>query len=206
MKRARTESSKDDRKQYILDCAEDIVKHDGLDELNIAKVGKKANLSIGTIYLYFENKEDIIAHLTLKSRQVLLSKFNESYENEPNVLNQVSNFLHAYFQFYKEYPFYNQLVSYYEANTGLKEPEYLKSASLDINMFVVNVLNEGKKQGVIKQDLNEFEFSFLLWGTAVGVIQLLEVKKEVLEDSLKMKEIDFFNSYINLIISSIKTK
>jgi TetR/AcrR family transcriptional regulator len=117
MKRARSESSKDDRKQFILDCAEDIVSNDGLDELSIAKVGKKANLSIGTIYLYFQNKEEIIAHLTLKSRQVLLTKFNESISNEPNVLNQVARFLHAYFQFYKEYPFYNQLVSYYESNT-----------------------------------------------------------------------------------------
>ncbi|TAF75591.1 MAG: TetR/AcrR family transcriptional regulator [Bacteroidetes bacterium] len=204
MKRARTESSKDDRKQFILDCAEDIIEQGGLKELSIAKVGKKSKLSIGTIYLYFENKEEIIGHLTLKSRQVLLKNFHESIINEPNALNQVSNFIYAYFKFYKEYPFYNQLVSYYESNTGLEEPEYLKSASLDINMFVVKVLQEGKKQGLIRQDLNELEFSFLMWGTAVGILQLIDVKKEALENNLKTTEIDFFNSYIQLIINSLK--
>jgi AcrR family transcriptional regulator len=205
MKRARTELSKDNRKQFILDCAEAIIAADGLEELSIAKVGKKSKLSIGTIYLYFENKEDIIAHLTLKSRHVLLEKFKESIDNEPNVLHQVSNLLHGYFKFYKQYPFYNQLVSYYESNTGLEEPEYLKSASLDIHMFVVKMLQEGKKQGLIRHDLNELEFSFLMWGTAVGIIQLLEVKKDALKNNLKLTELNFFKSYIQLIINQLKS-
>ncbi|TAG52116.1 MAG: TetR/AcrR family transcriptional regulator [Cytophagales bacterium] len=204
MKRARTESSKGDRRQFILDCAENIIANDGLEELSIAKVGKKTSLSIGTIYLYFENKEDIIAHLTLKSRKVLLEKFNESIKNEPNVLNQVANFIYAYFNFYQDYPYYNQLVSYYESNTGLEEPDFLKTASLDINMFVVNVLNEGKKQGVVRHELNELEYSFLMWGTVVGVLQLIDVKKDILENILKISKIDFFKSYIHLIINSLK--
>jgi AcrR family transcriptional regulator len=204
MKRARTELSKDNRKQFILNCAEAIIATDGLEELSIAKVGKKSKLSIGTIYLYFESKEDIIAHLTLKSRHVLLEKFKESIGKETNVLNQVANLLHGYFLFYKQYPFYNQLVSYYESNTGLEEPEYLKSASQDIHMFVVKVLKDGKKQGLIRKDLNELEFSFLMWGTAVGIIQLLEVKKDALNNNLKLTELNFFKSYIKLIINQLK--
>jgi AcrR family transcriptional regulator len=203
MKRARTESSKDDRRQFILDCAEYIVANDGLDDLSIAKVGKKSNLSIGTIYLYFQNKEDIIAHLTLKSRQILLQKFNKSIENETDALIQVSKFIYSYFQFYKEYPYFNQIISYYESNTGLEEPEFLKLASIDITNFVIRVLKNGKMQGVISQDLDELQTSFIIWGTAVGIMQLIAVKKDVLEISLKTTEADFFNSYIKLIIKSL---
>jgi AcrR family transcriptional regulator len=204
MKRARTELSKDNRKQFILDCAEDIIANEGLVDLSIAKVALKSKLSIGTIYLYFENKEDIIAQLTLKSRHVLLEEFSESVKDEANVITQISNILYAYYKFYKKYPYYNQLVSFYETNAGLQEPEKLKLASIEINEFVVKILHQGKIQGLIRQDLNEFEFSFLMWGTAVGVLQLIEVKKDMLDNILKIEEIDFFETYTKMIIKSLE--
>ncbi len=204
MRRARTELSKENRKQFILDCAEKLILKEGLSKLSIERVSKRSKLAVGTIYLYFDSKEDIIAHLTIKSRDVLLKKFVEYTSNKENVLEKITEIPMAFYHFYKENPVYNQLVSFYETNSGLQENNALKEASYKITEVVVNVLKEGKKQKIIRADLNEIEFSFWLWGTTNGIIQLIEVKGNALTETLKQTEIEFFKNHVSTIIKLLK--
>jgi AcrR family transcriptional regulator len=204
MLRARDDIAKDARKQHILDCAEQIIQEKGMDRLSIVQVAKKAKLAVGTIYLYFEKKEDIIASLTIKSREMLLQQFQERTAQAPDTPEKVRQLLWAYFDFSRHHPFYHQLVSFYETNAGLEEPEALLEASKNITDFVVDIFREGKKQGSIRPDMHEEEFSFLLWGTAVGVIQLINVKPTLLSTQIHKPTDAFFEAYVNLIISGLK--
>ena len=204
MKRARNDQAKGDRKQDILNCAEELIQNSGLENLSIAQVAKKAGLAVGTIYLYFPKKEDIIAHLTIKSREILLQKFVESGASTNDAIQRVRQMLWAYFNFYKEHPFYHQLVSFYETNAGLEEPEDLLMASRKITEYVIAVIQSGKAQGIIHQDVDESEFSFLLWASAVGVIQLIDVKSSIIQHQLNKGTDEFYSSFIDLIIRSLK--
>ena len=204
MRRARTELSKENRKQFILDCAEQIIIEKGLSTLNIASVSKKTKLAVGTIYIYFNSKEDIIAHLTIKSREILLQKFIEHTNKKENALEKIEELLISFYYFYKENPAYNQLVSFYETNSGLQETEELRQASYKITELVVDIVKKGKNQNTIRQKISEIDFSFWLWGTTIGIIQLIEVKKNVLTEVLNKTEIDFYKDHIELIISGLK--
>jgi AcrR family transcriptional regulator len=204
MLRARTEVSKENRKQFILDCAEQLILEEGLSMLSISRVSKKSKLSVGTIYLYFSCKEDIIANLTIKSREVLLQKFIKETNKKENATEKIAELLMAFYIFYKENPFYNQLVSFYETNSGLQETKELKEASYKITALVVNIVKEGKKQKLIKKALNEAAFSFWLWGTTIGVIQLLDIKGSMLTETLNQSEIEFYKSHISSVLGSLK--
>ena len=204
MQRARDDKAKDLRKQHILEAAEQIIRTQGLEQLNIAAVAKKVKLAVGTIYLYFPKKEDIIAHLTIKSREILLEKFKKSTAQSENALEQIHHLLAAYFRFYKEHLFYHELVSFYESNAGLEEPEELLQASRNITDFVVEILNKGQVERHIRADLDAQEFSFLLWGTVVGVIQLINVKAGPLQAQLHKSPEAFFETYIDLIVKSLR--
>lgn len=206
MQRARTELSKASRKKDILDCAEAIISKEGLSGLSLKAVAKKANLAIGTIYLYFEKKEDLIAALTLKSRHFLLEQFKQRIQNEANALLQLTQLLTAYFDFYKSHPHYNELVSFFEKNAGLEEPAELVQASLEINKLVSDVVEKGKLKNQIRPDVDAATFSFLLWGTAVGIIQLLQVKKVGIEKVLQKTEEEFYLDFVRLICNSIELK
>lgn len=204
MKRARNDQAKGDRKQDILNCAEELIQESGLESLSIAQVAKKVGLAVGTIYLYFPKKEDIIAHLTIKSREILLQKFIESGISTNDAIEKVRQMLWAYLNFYKEHPFYHQLVSFYETNAGLEEPEELLMASRKITNYVIEVIQSGKAQRSIHPDIDESEFSFLLWASAVGVIQLIDVKSSIIQQQLNKNTDAFFSSYIDMIIRSLK--
>ena len=51
---------KEQRRQQILDAARAMVLQYGVTAVSIQQIAKKAELSVGTIYLYFENKEEIL--------------------------------------------------------------------------------------------------------------------------------------------------
>ncbi|MGD1841908.1 MAG: TetR/AcrR family transcriptional regulator [Thermonemataceae bacterium] len=203
MQRALNEKAKDKRKSHVLKCAEQIIQEKGLENLSIASVAKKANLAVGTIYLYFPNKEDIIAHLAIKSRKVLLQEFQASTVHLEDSLEKIRGILLAYLDFCKKYTFYYELVSFYESGLGLEESKELLEASKKLTAFTANIIREGKEQGTIRREINEKEFAFLLWGTAVGIAQLIHVKPTLLSAELEKDNDHFYFSYINLIIKSL---
>ncbi len=206
MIRAISEVSKENRKQFILDCAEELILKEGLPKLSIGRVSKKSKLAVGTIYLYFEGKEDIIAHLTIKSRALLLQKFIEYTNKKENALDKIAEILMACYFFYKEKPIYNQLVSFYESNSGLQETAALREASDKITAFVIEVIKQGKAQKSIRSEVDEVAFAFWLWGTTVGIIQLIEVKNTVLSETLQTSALDFFKTHISHVISTLELK
>jgi AcrR family transcriptional regulator len=50
----------EERKQQILDAAEKVFTHKGLDEARMDDIAEGTGLSKGTLYLYFKSKEDLI--------------------------------------------------------------------------------------------------------------------------------------------------
>jgi AcrR family transcriptional regulator len=50
----------EERKQQILDAAEEVFTHKGLDEARMDDIAEGTGLSKGTLYLYFKSKDDLI--------------------------------------------------------------------------------------------------------------------------------------------------
>lgn len=205
MQRARTELSKENRKQFILDCAEKLILEEGLPHLSIARVAKKSKLAVGTIYLYFERKEDIIAQLTLKSRELLLAKFEAYSASKTEAPDQIAQIMLAFYDFYRDNPFYGQLVSFYETNAGLQESPALQAASLQITQLVADIVTAGQTAGTVRPEINPQQFSFWIWGSTVGIIQLLEVKNQAIEKTLNMTGPNFFQHHIQQVISTLRS-
>lgn len=204
MQRARTELSKENRKQFILECAEKLILEEGLPHLSIARVAKKSKLAVGTIYLYFERKEDIIAQLTIKSRELLLEKFKAYSAQKSDASEQIAQIMRAFYDFYRENPFYGQLVSFYETNAGLQESAALQAASLQITQLVVDIIRAGQAASTVRTSLNPMAFSFWLWGSTVGIIQLVEVKNQSIADGLQLAPAAFFELHIQQVINTLK--
>ncbi|MEM5518132.1 TetR/AcrR family transcriptional regulator [Henriciella sp. AS95] len=61
--RARSEEAKDDRRQALLEAALDEFFEKGFAASRMADIAKRAHLSKGTLYLYFDSKEDLFKAL-----------------------------------------------------------------------------------------------------------------------------------------------
>lgn len=61
---------KDDKKhQAICDAAIDLITTNGFADTSMSKIAKAANVSPATIYVYFENKEDLLNKIYLMVKQ-----------------------------------------------------------------------------------------------------------------------------------------
>ena len=65
MKRARTGDQKAARRRAILDAADRHFAEAGFEGFSMARVGRLAGVAKGTLYLYFETREDVLLALTL---------------------------------------------------------------------------------------------------------------------------------------------
>lgn len=204
MLKARDQKDKDARKQHILDSAEEVMKREGLNKLSISAVAKEASLAQGTLYLYFKNKDEIIAQLTVRSRERLLQMFHDSIKANNNPLEQLRNILNANYKFFKEDKLYYDLVSFYAANSEKEEPQELLQASLNISALVLSVLVRAKTQGLIRQNIDASEFTYIAWGMCNGMVQLIDMQGELLKNELNKDPEVLYASYVDFVIEGIR--
>ena len=63
VQRARTEEQKELRRQTILDAADDLLSEVGFEAFAMAALGRRAGVVKGTLYLYFETREEVLLTL-----------------------------------------------------------------------------------------------------------------------------------------------
>ena len=69
----RKEREREERKELILNTAEEIIASEGIDKLSIRKIATKIEYSPAIIYHYFKDKEEIINSLMSKGYKRILS-------------------------------------------------------------------------------------------------------------------------------------
>jgi AcrR family transcriptional regulator len=63
-KRAVNDLQKQQKYQSIIDTADDLLSNANFEEITMAKIASKARLAKGTLFIYFQTKEDIFLSLT----------------------------------------------------------------------------------------------------------------------------------------------
>ncbi len=69
-KRARTSSQKAERRDAILEAAEEHLRKAGLDGFSMGVLAKNVGIARGTLYLYFETREEVL--MTLHRQQIAI--------------------------------------------------------------------------------------------------------------------------------------
>ncbi|MDX9785858.1 MAG: TetR/AcrR family transcriptional regulator [Desulfobacterales bacterium] len=73
----RKEREKERRRQQILVAAKRVFLYKGFSRTTIEDIANEAELSAGTLYLYFKNKEELFASLSLRILQYLVIRLEE---------------------------------------------------------------------------------------------------------------------------------
>ena len=111
----RREREKEQRRNDIIDAAEQIFFSKGFDNASMDDVAEEAELSKGTLYLYFKNKEDLYLALHSRGHTLMKSMFEKAIMKSKTGIDKVRAIGDAYYQFYKKYPKYFHVLIYYES-------------------------------------------------------------------------------------------
>ncbi len=208
----RKQREKEQRRESIIDAAETVFFSKGLENATMDDVANAAELSKGTLYLYFNSKEQIYLAIIMRGFAILDQLFKEASQNAINGLDKVRAIGQAYLRFYDEYPNYFMGLLYYESNTFSTEQiaELQEVCDVDRSEHSLNQLvaaiEEGQNDGSIKQTIEPLKLALLLWSMSTGVFQVSHCKEKLILERRGLSSEDVINTFFEFIGESIGTE
>lgn len=176
----RRNREKEKRRKKILTAAKQLFFEKGFMAATMEQIARNVELSKGTLYLYFKNKEELYMSLLAEGMALLNNAFETALGNISGWEKKIRAIGWAYYQYSRDFnqffhinfqfqhgeltahisdALYNQCVA--EGRTSL---EYLSRA-----------IAEGISAGEIRQQ-DSMRLAVVLWGSLTGIILLHEAK------------------------------
>jgi len=186
--RARREREKEERRQSILRAAREVFFKHGFHRATVDDVAERAEVSKGTVYLYFESKETILAHLLLEGLDELIAELERAYAaGEPLPPDErLRRLAWAYIRFFQREPVYFRFLMatdggrFQEAVTPQVYQQILEASMEGLN-WAVRAVEQGIERGAFGC-CDAQRAAATLWATLNGVLELMEhpLRREML--------------------------
>jgi len=153
---------KDSRRTSILEAARRQFLRDGLERVRMAEVAREAELSKGTLYLYFNDKTDLMYGLLLEALDDLRERVATVLEGDGPAMAKVHELVERYIAFYRERQDFFPLFRYLDyAFNSAGPPDSTAEACFgvidDINGRLQQLLRDGVADGSFRGDLEPDE-------------------------------------------------
>jgi TetR/AcrR family transcriptional regulator len=195
----RREREKEQRKTHILDTARALLLEKGLNATSINQIAKRSELSVGAIYFYFKDKEELFAALQVEGLELLHQTIREAADKESKPVEKIRSIAQAYLQFSEEHKNYFDIINYFLASPETIFPPDLKTKIDERGNASIYTLTEAIRKGINSGEFKAVDpgrQAIILWSAFHGMIQLKKLKKTILANaeyhSLYMEILDRF--------------
>ena len=179
----RREREREQRKSHILDTARELLLEKGMNATSINQIAKRSELSVGAIYFYFKDKEELFASLQLEGLELLHEVIKQAVHKKGSAEKKIRAIAAAYLQFSEEHKNYFDIINYFLTSpTTIFSPklknEIDKHGDASIAMLT-EAIREGIDEGQFKA-VDPKRQAIILWGAFNGMIQLKKLQKTIL--------------------------
>ena len=179
------------KRKAIIDAAINVFSHKGFHKAKISNISKLANVADGTIYLYFNNKENLLVSACDELIESILVEMKDKISNEKSALDRLTKFFDLHVDVFTEQPAVvrflaielRQSPDFYELY-----PSYnpLKEYISFIEKLIIDSIEEKSIRAVDSRALTLIIFGtmdFLLteWSTKNQPFSLVEMKEKIVD-------------------------
>jgi len=175
---ARRERERLKRRREILDAARELFSEKGYAAATVDEIAAAAELSKGTVYLYFQSKDELYASVILEGFEKLEGRLGELAALDLPVEKKVESILRAFIEHCTANPEYFRLTQLFAGGSvrdnlpeGLREE--IDSHARDLLRTGAEVVRKGMEEGVFREDLDPFMASLIAWRTLTGLLDLV---------------------------------
>src|SRR5699024_10821145 len=104
------ESETQGLKHQIIDAARELLLTGGYRNLSLRKIARSIGVSATSIYLHFDNKDNLVHALIDEAIEELNMRLEESVESSTDPVVQLKHLAYAYVQFALEHPRQYQII------------------------------------------------------------------------------------------------
>ena len=172
---------KEHRRQAILQAAKGLFFKQGFAATTMTQIAAAAELGKGTLYLYFQNKEELYISLLVEGMQLLNEIFQRTVEGVSGWEAKFTALGWAYYQYSIDYSEFFQISFQFQhgeltANISDDLYKHCYEEGLKSLGTLAAILEEGMAAGEI-EPRDPMELTVVLWGSLTGLI-LLHMAKD----------------------------
>jgi AcrR family transcriptional regulator len=172
-RRAREKAS---LREEILEAARALFVKDGYDHVSIRQIADKIHYAPGTIYLYFEDKEEIFRTICNDTFAKLRARMSAIAEDTCDPIEKLRRAAHCYVQFALEYPSHSKLVFMTrESPSELEDSTSRKDMGSACFGVLCHIVQQCIDSGALRSN-DAQEVSQAAWACVHGVASLFIAK------------------------------
>ncbi len=207
----RKKEPKSAHREKIASAASVLFMEKGTAATSMDDIAKAAGYSKATLYVYFENKEEIISILVLDSMKKLYGYISSALEQEETTRTKYGLICHGLTKYQEEFPFYFKMVLdkiniNFETQDYLPEEKETYQIGEKINGKIKDFLISGIEKGDLQSSLEIMPVIFNFWGMLSGIIQLASNKEEYIQNLTGLSKDQFLEYGFNMLYCSISNK
>ncbi|HET58175.1 MAG TPA: TetR/AcrR family transcriptional regulator [Deltaproteobacteria bacterium] len=196
----RRRREKEFRRKQILDAARKLLFQKGINATTVNQIAHNAELSVGTLYLYFKNKEDIYAALQEEGLDILHKMIKKAASGTDDPQKKLENIALAYLEFSRRrrryYEIYNHFLSAPDVVFSPRFKEKIDEHGNRILKIVEEVLQPILADRPGARDLRRA--SLVLWSTIHGMLQFRKLENTMPEGE------DFRDLYLDAAACALR--
>ncbi len=198
-------------RENIASAASALFLEKGIAATSMDDIARAAGYSKATLYVYFENKEEIVSILVLNSMKKLYDYISSALAQHESTEARYRLICRGLVQYQEEFPFYFRMLLDkinidFESRGCPPEEKEIYHIGEEINEKIKDFLLSGMEQGELRSDLEIMPAIFNFWGMLSGIIQLAAKKEEYIKKSMGLSKKQFLEYGFSLVYHSITTK
>ena len=171
-------SKKNLKKQLIIQAAVGIFSKNNFQNSTISEIAQKAGVAEGTIYQYFKNKEDLFFSIPVEKTKEFSRELELHLQGINGASNKIRKFIWYYLYFFKMNPEYARtLMLEMRISKNFVKTKAYRSFRPFTNK-VLEIIKEGQKEGMIREDVNIYILRQLLLGILEHIVTRWLIKGE----------------------------
>jgi len=168
------EEQKKRRREEILEAARTLIRTKGFAGSTMEDVAREAELSPAALYLYFKNKDELFASLSLEVLEGIVQGVEKTFSQETDMANKFEGIKQAFSEAYRFEP--SILLNLFSLQTGKQfnnlSPEFLSELnriSAQLVEIFTGFFDQGIREGLF-QDHHRVALGDLVWSLFTGLV------------------------------------
>jgi AcrR family transcriptional regulator len=192
----RRKRERENRKNAILKAARKLFFEKGFRQVTVENIARKAEFSKGSIYLYFNSKEEIYSQILLNDIDKFHDRVADTLQGPSSASEALSRVAEIYVDFFlNDRELFRILMNFMLHNRDMNLPEDISNHIIKATNRTISIIEQVFKYGIEKgefpSDINLRMNRNAIWGLLNGIISLHlftgkeSGRKEVIHSTIK---------------------
>jgi AcrR family transcriptional regulator len=163
-------------REEIIDVSKELLLKDGFSKISMRKIANRVNVTATSIYLHFENKDDLLLTLIEESIQNLNKALMEAMNPSLDPIQQLEELAGAYIKYALENPQEYEIIYMVRPE---EMPKYPKEKFQEVRQtyeLLSGIIQNGKDKELFEVD-NPLISAYTLWAQIHGVVTVVLNKR-----------------------------